>query len=237
MLWHIVHDRCLPGQAATGDPAPCAEVAVGDGVARGHAVLKDRVGIAQYLVMPTIAITGIEDARLLRAGTPDYFIAGWQARSFVSASAGVPLDRRDVAVAVNSLYGRSQDLLHLHVDCLRVDVRDALARIAPGLSRHWSRHRVRLADQDYYTMRVDGGDAPARNPFRLLADGLHVAPGDMGAWTLVLAGARFHDRDGFVLLAARADPAGGEQASGEALQDHACTGRTAAPSPSPTVAR
>jgi len=47
----------------------------------------------------------------------------------------------------------------------------------------------------------------------------------MGGWTPVMAGARFGDRDGFVLLAARADPAAAEPASGEVVQDHACTGR------------
>jgi CDP-diacylglycerol pyrophosphatase len=48
----------------------------------------------------------------------------------------------------------------------------------------------------------------------------------MGAWTLVLAGNNVHGRPGFYLMAARADPAVGERASGEELQDQACHGLT-----------
>jgi CDP-diacylglycerol pyrophosphatase len=66
------------------------------------------------------------------------------------------------------------------------------------------------------------GDAPAADPFHLLAAGVPGARAQMGAWTLVLAGVEVHGRPGFVLLAGRADPLRGESASGEVLQDHDC---------------
>ncbi|MFL5335471.1 MAG: CDP-diacylglycerol diphosphatase [Geminicoccaceae bacterium] len=52
-LWKIVHGRCVPNQRLHGDPSPCTMVELRGGVARGYAVLKDRRGVAQYLLIPT----------------------------------------------------------------------------------------------------------------------------------------------------------------------------------------
>jgi CDP-diacylglycerol pyrophosphatase len=130
-------------------------------------------------------------------------------------------------VAVNSLYGRTQDLLHLHVDCLRVDVRDELRRSGPRIGYAWSRrHTLTLAGQPYHVIRIDGEDIAGLDPFRRLAEGMGVPRGQMGAWTLVLAGATFEGgKPGFFLAAGRADPARGDNGSGEDLQDHDCAGR------------
>src|SRR5438874_2670182 len=49
-LWKIVHDRCVPDAQQRGDPAPCAMVDLREGTANGYAVLKDLVGIAQFLL-------------------------------------------------------------------------------------------------------------------------------------------------------------------------------------------
>ena len=64
-LWHHVNDECVPDQTAHGDPAPCAFVALGQGVARGFAVYKDRVGATQFLLIPTRKVSGIDDPDLL----------------------------------------------------------------------------------------------------------------------------------------------------------------------------
>jgi CDP-diacylglycerol pyrophosphatase len=228
MLWHIVHGICLPSQRSAGDPTPCAEVDISDGVERGHVLLKDISGRSQYLLMPTILIRGIEDGRLLAPDAADYFTPAWQARHLVEKQLGADLAREDVSIAVNSAYGRSQDLLHLHVDCLREDVRDRLRAELDTIGYQWTAAPITLAGHGYRAVRIDGDDALAVNPFQLVAKGLDVADGEMGAWTIVLAGETFPDgKPGFVLLAARADPARGYNGSGEALQDHACRGRGA----------
>lgn len=227
VLWGIVNGKCVPDQQANAKPDPCAEVAIAGGVDKGYAVLKDRVGVSQYLVMPTHLITGIEDAQLLDPGAVNYFDPAWRVRGLVDQRLGVTLARDDVGIAVNSLYGRSQDLLHLHVDCLRVDVRDALHSRLTAIGRRWS-GPLTLVGHPYYALRLDGDDAVPQDPFVLLARGLNVPSADMGAWTLVLAGATFRDGPGFVLLAARTDPAAGFDGSGEELQDHGCAGRAKA---------
>ena len=223
VLWKIVHDRCVVSQRTQKRPDPCVLVSIATGEDRGYVVLKDRKGLSQYLVMPTSLITGIEDPQLQSSDATNYFTPAWQARRRMEERLGMPLAREDVSVAVNSHYGRSQDLLHLHVDCLREDVRGELYKQVPLIRYQWSRLPHPLAGHVFYATRIDGEDTVAVNPFRRLSEGLNVRPQDMGAWTLVLTGADFPDgKPGFVLLAAKARPAAGYFASGEDLQDHDC---------------
>ncbi len=230
-LWRIISTQCLPGEIEHHNPAPCALVDLTGGAAHGFVVLKDRGGVAQHLLMPTDKITGIEDPKILEPGAANGFARAWEARRFVEARLGRALPREDVSVAVNSIYGRSQDQLHLHVDCIYAGVRDALKAEAPVIGLRWSAP-IAIAGHAYRIRRIDGADLGATNPFRLLADTLPGAAAAMGGWTLVLAGETAPDgRPGFYLLAERADPARGEDASGERLQDHACKGRAAPPTP------
>ena len=226
VLWRIVHDSCVPGQRDNENPAPCALVSLGEGEPRGFVILKDREGVAQHLLLPTAKVTGIEDPAVVSPDAPNYFAQAWVAKSFVEARLGGPVPREEMSVAVNSLYGRSQDQLHLHIDCLAFEVRDALRADAPRIGPVWSAHPFTFDGHPYRVMRIDGDSLGGVSPFRRLARGLPGAAHDMGAWTLVLAGARTADgRPGFYLLAARADPASGVAASGEELQDHSCKGQ------------
>jgi CDP-diacylglycerol pyrophosphatase len=217
-LWHIVHDRCVPNEQAHGNPAPCALVDLN----RGYVVLKDIVGATQFLVLPTARVTGIESPAILVPGAPNYLQDAWAARRFVKARAPAPLSREDLSLAVNSIYGRSQNQLHIHVDCLRVDVRDALGRHLSDLSTSWQPFPLPLAGQRYIARRLLSPDLAGVNPFVLLADSSPEARTHMGDYTLVLAGALFGATPGFILLADRADPAHGNFGSGEELQDHQC---------------
>jgi CDP-diacylglycerol pyrophosphatase len=217
-LWHIVHDRCVPNEQLHGDPAPCALV----DLAAGYVVLKDIVGATQFLLLPTARISGIESPALLAPGAPDYFQDAWEARRFTAARAPAPPTRADLSLAVNSVYGRSQNQLHIHIDCLRVDVRDALAQHLGSLGDGWAPFPVPLAGERYIARRLLAPDLAGENPFVLLAASSPEARAHMGDYTLVVAGAAFAGKPGFVLLADRADRAAGDFASGEALQDHDC---------------
>src|SRR5689334_1735050 len=86
-LWNIVHGQCVPDQQEHDNPKPCAMVALQDGLERGYAVLKDLRGAAQFLLIPTARISGIERPKLLASDAPNYFAAAWQARSYVEARA------------------------------------------------------------------------------------------------------------------------------------------------------
>ncbi|WP_047236419.1 CDP-diacylglycerol diphosphatase, partial [Chromobacterium subtsugae] len=66
-LWRIVGEQCLPNQQSQGKPDPCVEVG------QGTAVLKDRYGALQYLLIPTSRVSGIESPQLLQDGAPAYW--------------------------------------------------------------------------------------------------------------------------------------------------------------------
>lgn len=215
-LWRIVGSECVPDQQQHGDPAPCAMV----DLERGSAVLKDLVGPNQFLLIPTTRITGIESPALLAPDAPNYFAAAWRARSFVDERAGWALPRDWVSLAINSKAARSQTQLHIHVDCVRADVRTALSDHQVGPT--WAPFPVPLAGHPYDAIAVSGQDLDAVNPFVLLADGVPGARDTMADRTLVVVGTVGADgQPGFVVLADRTDAGTGDLAEGEELQDHA----------------
>lgn len=213
-LWRIVHDRCVPDQRQHGDPAPCARVSLSG----GWVVLKDRRGIAQYLLIPTARVTGIEDKAVLAPDAPNYFAAAWAERDRTQARLPHPLPREALSLAVNSPTGRSQNQLHIHIDCLRGEVRAALARQEARIGTDWAPLPDGLRGHRYIARRIADRDLAAENPFRLLADWPGVGEEGLGHWTLAVVGAP----DGFILLADHGDPATGDRAESEELQDHAC---------------
>lgn len=216
-LWHVVHDRCVPDQQQNHNPAPCTEV----DLAHGWVVLKDYIGATQFLLIPTERVSGIEDNAILAPDAPNYWDAAWQARHYVEQRAGHDLPRDVLSLAINSTSGRTQNQLHIHVDCLRSDVRAALAQHPADIGPQWSDFPVPLAGHTYRAMRVPRAELGATNPFRLLS--AVVPQPEMGQHTLVVAGATFApDQPGFILLDDRTDLAAGDFGSGKSLQDHDC---------------
>jgi CDP-diacylglycerol pyrophosphatase len=159
---------------------------------------------------------------VLAPSTPNYFAQAWNETGLVNARLGKTLPRDDLSLAINAITGRTQDQLHIHIDCIRADVRDALALHAASVARAWAPFPEPLAGTAYRAIRIDGTTLSA-NPFLLLADGEPGARSAMGLHTLVLAGETFAGGvPGFILLDNHADPAVGDMGNGEALQDHDC---------------
>lgn len=219
-LWEIVHGQCVSErQHHRALTAPCVTV----NLAGRYSVIKDRRGATQYLLIPNDRIAGIESPTLLTRHAVNYFAKAWQARSLVEKALGRPLPSDMLSLAINSELARSQSQLHIHIDCVRVDVRDALADAAAKLGPHWAPFDVWFFGHHYSAMKVAGTTLDWHNPFELLAHGAPGAAADMGRYTLVVVGMRFAGHvPGFVVLADHADPAHGDNAGGEELQDHAC---------------
>jgi CDP-diacylglycerol pyrophosphatase len=163
-LWRIAQ-LCARDQAANHLPAPCLTV----DLPGGYVVLKDRVRGPEVMVMPTVRVTGIEDPAVRGPDAPNYWQGAWLARRYVEKFAGRRLPRDDVAMAINSVYGRSQNQLHIHVDCIQGDVKEALAANLARIGPTWSRFTLELHDHDYHAMWLPGADLSGRNPFDLLA--------------------------------------------------------------------
>jgi len=222
-LWKIVHQQCVPDQQQKGDPAPCALVELQPGDAKGYAVLKDIVGATQYLLIPTARVPGIESALLLASGAPNYFADAWRERGYTERAAQRALPREAISLAINSAFGRSQNELHIHIDCVRTDVRAVLQRQLAAIGDTWAPLAEPLAGHPYLAMRVLADALDGTNPFVLLADGVPDARTAMGEQTLVVVGAEFADgHPGFIILTDHLNPATGDKAGGEELQDHDC---------------
>ncbi|HUZ66266.1 MAG TPA: CDP-diacylglycerol diphosphatase [Beijerinckiaceae bacterium] len=219
VLWKIVHDRCVANMKAKGLPAPCAAV----NLAGGYAVLKDIRGDMQFLVIPTERISGIDDSHLLAPASPNYWEDAWKARHFIEKKVGRSLPRDDFALAVNSRYARSQNQLHIHVDCVRPSVQQALKANENRIGPSWAKLNFDLAGHRYRAMRIEQKHLGALDPFKLLADDNPEARAHMGEETLVAIGMSFPDgKPGFVLLDDQVDLATLDRASGEELLDHGC---------------
>jgi CDP-diacylglycerol pyrophosphatase len=222
-LWHIVHDVCVPDQRDRQSPAPCVQVNIDSGVAKGFAILKDIRGTTQFLLLATDSVTGIESPLILAPDAPNYFAEAWNARAYIDAALHKALPRDDIGLAINSAHGRSQDQLHIHIDCVQPDVIDALRAHESTIGNRWGALDVPIAGHHYLAIWVPGEQLGANNPFRILAAGLPGARQDMGDRTLVVVGlTRVDGTKGFALLEDQVDVAMQDAAHGEDLLDHSC---------------
>jgi CDP-diacylglycerol pyrophosphatase len=212
-LRRIVEDQCLVHWREQHSPAPCEEVDVEDGAhpEAGYAILADVKGGAHFLLIPTSAIPGIESSALLAPDAPNYFDAAWQARGRLAPIVGHEVPRDKVGLAVNPPRARSQDQLHIHIECLRPDVLTALSRAK--LNESWS--AIDLGGTSYMARTIAGEDLKHADPFKLLAAGMPQPGKTLGDYTLVVAGTGSVREPGFIVLASTT-------AAGELLLDSTC---------------
>jgi CDP-diacylglycerol pyrophosphatase len=223
VLWKIVNDQCMLHWTSVQDPSPCVSIDLSHGEQRGVAILKDRVGIAQLLAIPTARISGIESLELQRPDAPDLFGAAWRAREFMWERLSKPLPRGGVGLAINSAIVRSQDQAHIHVDCLRPDVYSLLSRRFGEFKQSWSNQPYVLLGAPYDVLQVPGRDLTGINPFDLVAQHFKSKGVEMWRGTIVVVGSGADDIDpGFILLAGYVDRPYAVTGHGEDLLDHSC---------------
>jgi CDP-diacylglycerol pyrophosphatase len=223
LLWRVVQ-TCVANNRITGASFPCLDVNITKGVEAGFAVVRAPLDTTHIVVVPTARVVGVEHAGLDEVGAENYFADAWQARHFVAERSPKPLRREDFGLALNSRPGRSQDQLHIHIDCLQTSARDALkAHAAEIHAGTWSRLSFDLHGDRYLATKLKSADLRDTNIFQLVTDGLHVAEADRSKVTIVVAGASSDKRDdGFYLLALVAKNARSNQGHGEFLLDHSC---------------
>jgi CDP-diacylglycerol pyrophosphatase len=213
-LRRIVQDECMVHWLKQQSAAPCERLYLrDDGSGAGYALLADRKGGAHFLLIPTQTMAGIESPAAREPGGPNYFAAAWAARDLVAAAAGRPLSRSAFGMALNPKHARSQDQLHIHMECLRAEVVAALKAASGHLSSEWS--PVSIAGWHYDALRILGEDLGESNPLRRLADRPPDARASLEDYSLILAGMQFKEGPGFVLLA-------GTGLAGELLLDSTC---------------
>ena len=132
----------------------------------------------------------------------------------------MPLDGLDLVA--NAVPALSQDQLHIHVDCLRGDVLDALRDHAGEIGPDWSPLSIPLAGRHYLAMRVPGERLEDSSPFKLLAERVPGAKREMGLHTLAVVAAGADGGPGFIILDRPVSPETGDTGHGTELLDRAC---------------
>jgi len=214
-LWQIVSQKCVPNQQRNGQAAPCREV----NLAAGYVLLKDLNGPLQYLLIPVEKLTGIESPRLLEDNTANFFNDAWQARRYLAEKRGAPIPDSALSLAINSVSGRTQNQLHIHISCLRPEVRKQLDDAMGAIDVHWRALPTAVQGHAYLAKRISAAELAAQSPFLMLAREVPAAAGQMGDYGLALA----QLADGsYVLLAVERNLLHLNMASAEEIQDHSC---------------
>jgi CDP-diacylglycerol pyrophosphatase len=217
-LWQIVHTSCEPAALGASVPQKCIQV----DTRAGFAILKDINGNTQYLLIPTTRIGGIESPELLAANSPNYWRDAWQARRFVEAKLGHDLPRDAIGLAINSTSGRSQNQLHIHIDCLSPEVIRTLRKYRDSIGTTWNTLPVPLHGHPYRARRIDDPTL-GFDPFKLVAPDVKASGESMADQTLLLTGTTAPDgKPAFLLLQDHVRRDAGDFASAEELQDHTC---------------
>lgn len=212
-LWNIVHGKCVV------NTAPCVSV----NKAEHYAVLKDQRGVAQHLLIPTQRITGIEDRRLLDPATPNFFADAWKEKQAVDSRLPRRMTRDELSLAVNAKSARTQNQLHIHIDCLSIEAHNALAKVVDQVKPQWAPLPVEIAGHHFMAKRVMGRKLRSYNPFIDLAKTLKDPAMEMAQHNLDVVGVYFKEGPGFVVLTDVAFPTIKGMAGGEDIQDHDCT--------------
>jgi CDP-diacylglycerol pyrophosphatase len=212
-LWHMVHDECRVNAEKGANPSPCLMYrSKGADDKSGYAIVKDRVGESQFLLIPTYRLSGIGDPQLLANDAPNYFAEAWDARFLVSGMREREISREYLSLAVNSEDNVSQDQLHIHIDCVREDIVPILRRLKFAASKSASAWQdVTLGGRRYRVTWI-AGDKLEVNPFKLLSSS--IPQPEMRHHSLVVIGSR-HPALGLFVL-----DTSGNRAHGEDLQSH-----------------
>ena len=169
--------------------------------------------------MPTYRINGTESPLLTEPQTPNFFWLAWQSRNFMSMKRGTEVPDSAIALTINSPTGRTQNHFHIHISCLRADVREKLDANQGQISTQWLPFPGGLEGHEYLARRVTEAELVKRSPFMMLAQELPEAREHMGRFAMAMA----QQSDGsFVLLATERNLLVLNRASAEELQDHQC---------------
>lgn len=214
-LRHFVIDQCVPNQQQHQSPEPCESV----NLRGGYVLFKDRNGPLQYLLMPTYRINGTESPLLLNPHTPNFFWQAWQNRQVMSVRHGSSVPDSAVSLTINSRTGRTQNHFHIHISCLRPDVREQLNASMSSISSRWLPLPDGLRNHHYLARRVTENELAQKSPFLMLAEEVPEARDHMGRFALAMVQ---QSDSSFVLLATERDLLTLNRASAEEIQDHSC---------------
>ncbi len=226
-LWRVVNNLCVFNQQHFNSALPCEKVNLNDGREEGYAIVRDFKHPYHFLLVPTQKIGGIESPLLLKRSTPDYFGLAWRYRTRLDDIYRSKIPRSEYGLAINSVRGRSQDQLHIHIACIKPNIRDNLRKQLPDITTGWRQLPQKLGSDVFYARRIDQEDLAGAYPFLLLKR-LPVVEAEMENYGLAVVPIDFENaKPGFVLLATKVGMGRkGNIAHTEGLLDFSCRALT-----------
>jgi CDP-diacylglycerol pyrophosphatase len=218
VLWQFISQECIPNLKLINSPAPCSEVTFPANTTQGYVVFKDHKGPLQYLLMPATKITGIEDDQILRPEAVNYFYEAWKARAYLIAKYKKTIPDEEISLAINSERGRSQNQLHIHISCLRSDVKKVIEEKEAKLSDKWELFPGGILNHHYYARKIKKDQLQIKNPFVLLYNDFPDAKKTMGDFGMAVVAVK----NDLILLADRFDLGANDKGWAEEIQDHNC---------------
>jgi CDP-diacylglycerol pyrophosphatase len=207
-LRQVVQNQCLQNWRQHKDPSPCERIWLSSPQpdSPGYAVLEDRRGGAHYLLIPLQTFSGTESGELLDPELPNYFSQAWNARDLLDAYVGHAVPRTAVGLALDTPRARDQDQFHIHIECLRPEVLDALHASAAQITGKWS--PITVIGSTYQARRVADPNLEATRPFELVAQLSPDAKHHLENYTVLISGMQYPDGAGFVILTSTGPTAG-----------------------------
>jgi CDP-diacylglycerol pyrophosphatase len=213
-LWHVVHDICVPVQKTLSLPLPCLKVDTD----HGFVVIRALFDTTRIIIVPTTRMEGIESPLLLRDDMPNLWWFAWNERNNVMTSARRPLDWADIGMAINSGPRRTQDQLHIHVDCVDPRLKRALASRTRDISGKWSVLDLRPWADQYRIKSIDASGLD-KSIFKQVAEEVPGARLQMGLQSIGVVGVSDgQGNHGFAVLV------NSKRGRAEELLDHKCSG-------------
>ncbi|WP_189523596.1 CDP-diacylglycerol diphosphatase [Nostoc sp. PA-18-2419] len=169
-LWKKVQE-CTRNQKEKKDPSPCKEV----NLTKNYAIVYDHA--SEFLLIPTVKITGIEDPKIWNYKNNPYYPYFWyfawnETRNYIPNKTAEQL-----GLAVNSKYSRGQDQLHIHMSCINKKVSDKLNELAKvqKITTKWPDINTPNFENpnhtnDKYRVKILSDFGSQVNPFTLVKD-------------------------------------------------------------------
>lgn len=154
---------------------------------------------------------------------PRFFLDAWGARHFMSDRHGSHIDDTNISLAINSQPGRSQNQLHIHISCLKPEIKNTFMASGDHFHSEWQPLALPAGllklKHDYFVRKTTAAELAQTGAFRLLAKGIKGAREKMGQYGLAMIALP----DGhFLLLATKRNLLTLNLASIEEIQDHSC---------------
>lgn len=196
----LVVQACEINATVIGSPYPCLKVVREQDPLSSYAILREPTDKERTILAPLADVPGIEDARLVGAGAPNYFEAAWREQSESNTARTANGSARDFALAINAANWRTQDRLHIHMGC-----------VTPRFRALLRDHAQQIGSNGFTDLNTRAGwratfyvadDLSNLNPLQLVADNLDGARANMKNVVVGVFGSTSPDgRHGFYILA------------------------------------